>query len=240
LLLGRRRRFPSVLVNLVPFGNKVMGHVTRCQYSFRGIGATRLVQRRASRPWGWIWSRIRGRRLSSPELEQAGIIFRLERHGVRTARVLAFGQRLRRPWQIESFLLVLDQSGQISLEQWLADQADNRWTAELKQRWRLLRQAGTVLRRMHEACCYLPERHNGSLLVEAKSEGPVLVLGDVAHVRKRRSPSRMLAKRNFISLTKSLNLAALSRTDKLRLILSYVGQRRISASTRELVRDLEK
>src|SRR5438552_3624127 len=107
LLRGRRRSFPSALTNiLVPFGSETAGRVTRCQYSFPGIGPASLVQRRASCLWGWLWSLIRRRRLTSPELEQAGVVFRLERYGVRTPRVLAFGQNLRRPWQMESFLLL--------------------------------------------------------------------------------------------------------------------------------------
>jgi len=242
LLRGRRRSFPSALTNiLVPFGSETAGRVTRCQYSFRGIGPASLVQRRASRPWGWLWSWIRRRRLTSPELEHAGVVFRLERYGVRTPRILAFGQSLRRPWQMESFLLLEDQSGGISLAQWLADHADGQWTAELKQRWRLLRQTGTLLRRMHDACCYLPERPDGSLQVDMKSvEGPVLVLSDTERVLKRRNPSQTLAKHNLIALARTLDFARLSRTDWLRIVLSYASQRHLTTATKKLARDLEK
>ena len=184
---------------------------------------------------------IRGRRLTSPELEQAGVVFRLERYGVRTARVLAFGQNLRRPWQIESYLLLEDQSGAISLAQWLADHADGQWTAQLKRRRRVLRQAGTTLRRMHDACCYLPERLDDSLLVNMKSvEGAVLVLFNIERVLKKRNPSRTLAKRNLIALARTLDLAGLSRTDWLRIVLSYTNQRHLTTVTKKLARDLEK
>jgi hypothetical protein len=160
---------------------------------------------------------------------------------VRTPRVLAFGQNLRRPWQMESFLLLEDQSGGISLAQWLGDNANGHWTAELKRRWRVLRQAGTMLRRMHDACCYLPERLDGSLQVDMKSAlGPVLALSDLERVLKRRKPSRTLAKHNLIALARNLGLARLSRTDWLRLVLSYAGQKHLTAATKKLARDLEK
>jgi tRNA A-37 threonylcarbamoyl transferase component Bud32 len=240
LLLGRRRSFPSVLTAiLVPFGEQAAGRVTHCQYNFRGIGAASLVQRRASHPWRWLWSWIRGRRLTSPELEQAGIIFRLERYGVRTVQVLAFGQSLRRPWQVESFLLLQDQVEGISPERWLAEQANGYWTAELKRRWRTLRQLGTTLRRIHEACCYLPDPFEGSLLIDTKSTEHTVFSAAVERICRKRKPSRNGAKANLISLIRSLHLAALSRTDKLRLILSYVGERRLSLSTKELARILK-
>ncbi len=179
--------------------------------------------------------------MTSPELEQAGVVFRLERYGVRTPRVLAFGQSLRRPWQMESFLLLEDQSGAISLAQWLADHADGQWTAQLKRRRRVLRQAGTTLRRMHDACCYLPERSDGSLRIDMKSvEGPVLLLSNIERVLKRRSPSRTLAKHNLIALARTLDFARLSRTDWLRIVLSYTNQRHLTTATKKLARDLEK
>jgi hypothetical protein len=241
LLRGDHRSFPSAVVSVLSFGNKVGAKVSRCRYSFRGIGPATLVQRRASQPWHWLWSKVRRRRWTAPELEQAGVIFRLQRYGVRAAQVLAFGQSLCRPWQMESFLLLEDRTGQVSLGQWLANHAEGRWTAEIKQRREILRQAGLLLRRMHDACCYLPVCLDGSLVVEMiPAEGPVLVLASAERIRKRRKPSAALARENLITLTRILNAARQSKTDRLRFVLNYLGQQRLTKSTKELVKDLGK
>jgi tRNA A-37 threonylcarbamoyl transferase component Bud32 len=64
-----------------------------------------LVCRRRTNPLRWLWSKLRGRRLVSPEVRQAGVLFRRQISGETGPRVLAFGQRQRRPWQTDSFLL---------------------------------------------------------------------------------------------------------------------------------------
>src|SRR5262249_41208785 len=129
--------------------------VTRCRHSFRGVGSATLIQRRTNMPFSWLWAKVRQRRWLSPELQHAGMIFRLERYGVRCGRVLAFGQCQQRPWQWESFILLQDCGHHRSLRQWMTEHAKVRWTAERKQRWRLLRELGAFIRRLHQAHCYL-------------------------------------------------------------------------------------
>jgi hypothetical protein len=63
------------------------------------------VRRWCNRPLAWLWSILRGRRLLSPELRDAGRLFRLRKHGLPAPRVLAFGQRRPLPWRTASFLL---------------------------------------------------------------------------------------------------------------------------------------
>jgi tRNA A-37 threonylcarbamoyl transferase component Bud32 len=64
-----------------------------------------LVRRRQSRFWGQIWAWLRRRKVVSPELRQAGRLFRQERSGISGPRLLAVGQRWVSPWWVESFLL---------------------------------------------------------------------------------------------------------------------------------------
>jgi tRNA A-37 threonylcarbamoyl transferase component Bud32 len=65
-----------------------------------------LVRRRRENPLPWLWSLLRGRPLLSPELRQAGLLFRRVKHGQDGPRVLAFGQRRPKPWRVESFVLL--------------------------------------------------------------------------------------------------------------------------------------
>jgi len=177
--------------------------------------------------------------LLSPELAQVGIIFRLERYGLRCARVLAFGQSQTRPWQYESFILVQDRLHGITPSRWLATQAKSRWTAERKQRWKLLREAGAMLQRMHQAHCYLPGFAHNSLAVEnTAEEGPVLLLTSAKDIRKRRYANRNLAKKNLRALIETLGLSSLSQTDRLRILLSYLGQRRLTPHAKQFASDV--
>jgi hypothetical protein len=64
-----------------------------------------LVRRRQKVGLLELWARFRRRPLSTPEVRQACNLFRLERCGIRTPRLLAFGQRQTARGTIESFLL---------------------------------------------------------------------------------------------------------------------------------------
>lgn len=232
LLQGRHESFPSW--NLRKSGTQVI----RCQHSFRGLGAATLVQRRTTNPLAWLWANLQRRRWTSPELEQAGMIFRLERYGVRCGRVLAFGQCQHRPWQHESFLLLQDCSHKKTLFEWTADHGEVRWTAQRKQRWRLLREAGTMLRQMHMAHCYLLPDCNDSLVIDhVAPRGPTIELANVERIRKRRRASRTLPQLNLRTLIQLLTPFNLSRTDRLRILMSYAGQERLTPSTKRLVKD---
>lgn len=85
--------------------------VTRHCHQVAGLGDVQLVRRREWRPLGWLWSLLRRRPLTSPELRGAADLFRLQRRGARAPRLLAVGQRRPRPWVVESFLLTQPEGG---------------------------------------------------------------------------------------------------------------------------------
>ena len=69
--------------------------------SSRGL-ARQLVRRRVLRLWSWLASWRR--RAPAPEVRAAALLFRLERDGVLTPKLLAFGHKNLRTWTY-SFLL---------------------------------------------------------------------------------------------------------------------------------------
>jgi tRNA A-37 threonylcarbamoyl transferase component Bud32 len=79
--------------------------VTRCVVPLAGGRRGLLVRRARVLPLAWLWAALRQRPLVSPEVRQAGVLFRLQRQGAVAPRLLAFGQRRPRPWRLESFLL---------------------------------------------------------------------------------------------------------------------------------------
>ncbi len=190
-----------------------------------------LVRRRGGNPLAWLWAGLRGRRVVSPELERAGLLFRLQRHEVTTPRLLAVGQRPGWAWRSESFLLTEPPLGAMPLAAWLATAPPDR------ARRQALRQAGAVLRRIHEAgCCFShPDAPGRALCVQAHpGQPPQVILGELEGLRKRRSARRV---RDLRALHDSLTQTC-GRTDLLRLLRGYVGKGRLSWDDRQLVRVL--
>src|SRR5581483_10510735 len=112
-----------------------------------------LLRRREIRPFSCLWSWLSSRRPTSPELRQAGLLFRLQRYGIPGPRVLAFGQRLAFPWQVESFLLTEAAQQAVPLHRWLEAPRSAR------ERRRVIHEAGKLLRLVHEAGCFFA--HSG-------------------------------------------------------------------------------
>lgn len=201
-----------------------------------------LIRRRIARPLRWLWQRLRGRPFSSPELEQAAVLFRLQRYGITTPRLLAVGQRYPSPWRCESFLLTEPPLGHVRLADWLARGPA---TAECVQRYRgVLRESGSVLRRLHEAGCYLDgriemgEAAGGTLAVrEDSGVNPAVVVRSLDGLRARR-PRRSCAVRDLARWRGVLAAGAAGRTDLLRFCLGYLGQDRLTPPAKRLFRRL--
>jgi tRNA A-37 threonylcarbamoyl transferase component Bud32 len=89
-------------------GYGIVGRISNPSYVIVSLPGGRqglLVRRRCRQALRWLWTEFRRRPLLSPELRQAGALFRIQRRGEVAPRLLAFGQRRPLPWQIESFLL---------------------------------------------------------------------------------------------------------------------------------------
>jgi tRNA A-37 threonylcarbamoyl transferase component Bud32 len=100
------------------------GRLVSAQVELPDGGRAVLVRRRRFQPLRWLWGRLRRRRPASPELRQAGMLFRLQRHGVPTPRLLAVGQRETAPGWLESFLLVEPLPDAAPLGDWLSNSED--------------------------------------------------------------------------------------------------------------------
>jgi heptose I phosphotransferase len=146
-----------------------------------GERRTLLVRR-----WEPPGSRLLMRATATPERRQAALLFRLERHGVAAPRLLAMGQRCG-PAGRESFLLTEPPADTVRLEVWLARQSYGPATRPgLRRRRGVLRQAGALVRRLHEAGCYLDGAEPG-LAVHLPVDGPArAVFDNVEGIRSRR------------------------------------------------------
>lgn len=193
-----------------------------------------LVQRICDRPARWLWDWLRGRRFTAPELRQAALIFRLQRYGIRTPKLLAMGQRHVRPWRTESFLLTEPVAGATSLDAWLAARrVEGGFSAERKQVCRVLREAGAVLRRLHDAGCYL----DGRLPLAVTADGTVAVAA-IDEVCVARGARPALARADLAALAARIARGSTRRGDALRLLRGYRGSTQRTPDDRPFLRAL--
>src|SRR5262249_36627828 len=154
---------------------------------------------------------------ASPELRQAALLLRLQRAGIATARLLAFGQRQVGPWRMESLLLT-ESDGSVSLDQWLREAAANspdKWT--MRARRRVIQKAASVLRRLHELHYYLtPVAHNSLRVTVGTGQKVTVLLGSLQNIVSRRRASAKLVQRDLIGLRRHLGRSRASQTDLLR------------------------
>jgi hypothetical protein len=199
-----------------------------------------FIRRRMDCFVSWLTSRIRGKPVATPEVRQAGLLYRLQRYGVSTAKLLAFGQRQVSPWRTESFLLTEPPARSRGLAHWLAEGSTSR-----RQRWKLLGEIGRMMQRLHAAgCCLLdhvPGAKTAPLLsvVETDADNQHVMLTRIDGVRHCRKVRESETVRDLTTMHRQHQSAGLSRTDELRVILAYLGQKRLTADGKRFVRQVE-
>jgi tRNA A-37 threonylcarbamoyl transferase component Bud32 len=175
-----------------------------------------LIQRTRDLPLAWLWSKICGRHFTTPELRQAAALFRLQRYGVATPRLLAVGQRHIWPWQSESFLLIAAEEKLVPVADWLLERTQPaNGTRDVPEFRRMLREAGRVLARLHEAGCYL----DGRLPFSVRPDGTLVCHAEELYVVRK--PERRLARNDLDSLARRLVNILPARTDALRFLRAY-------------------
>lgn len=208
--------------------------------SVRGV----LTHRRCRDVVGWLTSWVRPRQRTSPELEQAVTLFRLQRFGVRTPRLLAFGQRRSRLGVTDSFLLTEALTEAMPLADWL--DGENRTglpPCTRRLRWQVLRATGRLVRQVHDAGCRLgylldcKTMRGDTLFLQARSgQEPSVVVNNLERIRRRRHLPREMAFLDLAALRCRVASTSMRRTDELRFLLAYLGEPHLTPALRDLIR----
>ncbi len=222
-----------------PQGNQVR----RDEVSFSEGELACLTRRRSDRFFAWVLTWFGARPLVAPEVRQAGLLFRLQRYGVRTPRLLAFGQHATRPWRMESFLLTETPQGARGLLKELDRDRSSR-----RKRTTLLCEAAATLRHLHEAGCFLRDDapfEDDFLTVHESAESSsveattAVTLARVDCVRLHRQANQPSAARELAALCRRAGPERLSRSDRMRFLLAYRGLRRLTSDAKQFVRQIE-
>jgi tRNA A-37 threonylcarbamoyl transferase component Bud32 len=198
-----------------------------------------LVRRRSSHFLRGLWNYLCGRRFASPELRQAATIFRLQRAGIQTPDLLAFGQRQAWLGRIESFLLT-EVAPTVSLKRWCAVHGSLHRAAVPRRQ--VIRQTAQLLQRLHHARCYLGAAANGEAIQVCKdarlsgNEQLAVVLQTVEGLIVRRRTSKRMIDKDLRIVHAQLRNVFTSRTDVLRFLHTYFACRRLNSKIKRLAR----
>jgi tRNA A-37 threonylcarbamoyl transferase component Bud32 len=197
-----------------------------------------LVRRRENRFLARARAWLRGRAFTAPELRQAGLVFRLQRYGIRTPRLLAFGQRLGPLGRVESFLLMEQLSGAVNLADWLRVHGRlPSGSARLARHRRLILEAGRLLRDLHEAQCALRDPMHLQVW-EPPGEPPTVVLRGPEGLRPLSRHDERTALADMQLLYRALAAYLSSRTDGLRFLRAYFGVGKLTLAAKDLARSV--
>ncbi|HYV34477.1 MAG TPA: lipopolysaccharide kinase InaA family protein [Gemmataceae bacterium] len=180
-----------------------------------------LASRLAYQPLRSFWCWLRRKPLIAPEVDSMKVLFRLERYGVVTPKLVAVGQKQIKPWTIQSFLLTEPLQNALPLSEFLG-------RVDTRSRRAVIRNAARTLRQMHQATCYVePQKHTqiGELLSVTSQAG--VALSTVHGIEKSHHPNPVRAQRDLAALVQALT-GHCSRSDLLRGLLAYTGQKRLS------------
>jgi len=207
-----------------------------------GRGVCHLTRRRVRCLWTLLWARLLGRRFVAQELQMAGLAFRLERVGIPAPRLLSFGQRTTASGLAEAFVLVKPPDSASGIVVWLASEAKARLRSST------LRQLGTLIKHLHETNCALSSRRRvdendlaqlgNRFCVETSTGQAKVALASIEGLSIQPRLTTRFVFADLIRAVDALGPARLSRMDKLRIVLAYLGINRCRYGHKQKLRNL--
>ncbi|NLX22872.1 MAG: hypothetical protein GXY55_14565 [Phycisphaerae bacterium] len=183
---------------------------------------------------------LRGRRPQAEPTRECRLVARLSARGIRTARVVAWGERSRWLGPVAAFAMFEAVPGAFSLDEVLEVRPGSPPLTSVRQRRRILADLAELVRRLHDADLRWPELVAKHILVALpalsgpapRPDGGGAVGGSdrctdcprlwlVGVTRMHASGSARLRVRNFVSLLRSIPADSLSRADLLRFAFAY-------------------
>ncbi len=170
----------------------------------------------------------------APEVNQAGLLFRLQKQCLTTPRLLAFGQKQLRLNRWSSFLLTEVCPNTKSLQSWLkTDSLDAAMPLQLRERWQLFHEMGKTLRQIHDAGCRLGSVDNLGIQIQ-KGENPRVVVNNLQGMGVIRGFSNFRKKNDVKKVLKILaDVGTLS--EQMRFLQSYFQKHRAIAQMKKLL-----
>jgi tRNA A-37 threonylcarbamoyl transferase component Bud32 len=167
---------------------------------------------------------LRGRCWSSSREEWENSLL-LQKAGVRTAGLVAYGEDCGLLWERFSYLVTAAAAGRQTLREFLRDCPVG------ARRKRVLRTLTAEIAKMHAAGLASPDLFTRHIFVDDTSEPPGFSLIDMARLDRRRALPKALRARDLAALHVTAPLAWVSWRERVRFLVHYAGH-----LDRELIR----
>ena len=132
-----------------------------------GDSELRLQYRNISWFESLFFSYFKSRKAKAPEYSHAAILYKIQRHGVCTGKILALGIRKKNFFSQESFLLTREPAKTLPLYEWFQQGT----SAEILGRQQMVFEAmGRMLAKVHSSGCYLKGKKTLFLRVAESSD----------------------------------------------------------------------
>ena len=198
-----------------------------------------FLKRHVSRHlWAWLRRGFSCRNVLGPGTIEAHNVHRLAMAGVPTMTVMAHGQRTRRLWQVESFVLVERIADAMPLDDHLRERfgPTEPGPADMSRR-QLVRRVAELVRRFHHAGLNHRDLYCCHVFVQARPDGPPgLYLIDLQRVQRRRYGRRRWLVKDLAQLAYSAPADRMSRTDRMRFFQTYLGVAKLQSAHKRLAR----
>jgi tRNA A-37 threonylcarbamoyl transferase component Bud32 len=195
-----------------------------------------LTCRRERRLGALLRNKLLGKKWTAPEVRQAGLLFRLQRLGIATPRLLAFGQTYEAMGVISSFILIGSTKNQGPTGQSALSTLELRGLTDHRS---LIRNAAFLLKLIHEAGChFIGPIEIDADFVSTRLQELTVGLGRMDNLDLLRGKGRGQQKEDLLRLVGRQSPLVTSRTDVIRLVRAYLGVPRLDCEGKALAFDL--
>lgn len=141
-----------------------------------GEGNLRLQYRKTSWFEALFQAAFKFKKSKAPEYTHAAILYKVQRHGVETGKVLALGIRKKNLLLQESFLLTREPCETQPLNEWLEQRHKVKQTSDsLAKRRQVFEDLGKLLAKIHASGCYLKGKKTLQVRVPDSSTAPIFL-----------------------------------------------------------------
>jgi len=186
------------------------------------------------------------RRVQSPGMRECRNVEILRRLGIAGVPVVAAGEDVKPFWRRRSYFLSREIEGGMPLDDFLRERfpADRTLTGDaFRLKRSIIGQLARVARRFHAHGCHHQDFYLNHFFIRSADEGggaPAeafeIFLIDLQRMRRRRRLRKRWVIKDLGQLDYSTRRAALSRADRLRFLLAYLGVASLDSSDRRFLR----
>jgi UDP-glucose:(heptosyl)LPS alpha-1,3-glucosyltransferase len=181
-----------------------------------------------------IKAMMKGARPSSPAAVEWRAIAALNAHHVRTMEAIACGESNRFPWRHPSFIATAEVKGN-RLEDYV-----HFLRGKFHEKRCIISELADTVRKMHRAGFNHRDLYLSHIFLEEKEKVNRIVLIDLQRVQRKASAFNRWVVKDIAALNYSSPSSVVTRTDRMRFLLRYLGRKHLGGEGKRLAKRIER